>query len=147
MKIIIPMAGTGDRFVMKDYIDPKPLIEVNGKRIISYIYEMFDKNDEFVFICNETHLKTTKMGEIIKTMVPNSEIISIPNHKKGPIFTILDTDIDRIIKDDEEVFLSFFCFFLYFFCHILYKFLLLAVYCRQYSSYIFLQSSELFYIL
>jgi NDP-sugar pyrophosphorylase family protein len=103
MKIIIPMAGTGDRFVMKDYIDPKPLIEVNGKRIISYIYEMFDKNDEFVFICNETHLKTTKMGEIIKTMVPNSEIISIPNHKKGPIFTILDTDIDRIIKDDEEV--------------------------------------------
>jgi bifunctional N-acetylglucosamine-1-phosphate-uridyltransferase/glucosamine-1-phosphate-acetyltransferase GlmU-like protein len=36
-------------------------------------------------------------------MVPNSEIISIPNHKKGPIFTILDTDIDSIIKDDEEV--------------------------------------------
>jgi NDP-sugar pyrophosphorylase family protein len=103
MKIIIPMAGTGDRFVMKNYIDPKPLIEVNGKRIISYIYEMFDKNDEFVFICNETHLKTTKMREIIKTMVPNSEIISIPNHKKGPIFTILDTDIDSIIKDDEEV--------------------------------------------
>jgi choline kinase len=67
MKIIIPMAGTGDRFVMKNYIDPKPLIEVNGKRIISYIYEMFDKNDEFVFICNETHLKTTKMREIIKT--------------------------------------------------------------------------------
>jgi NDP-sugar pyrophosphorylase family protein len=103
MKIIIPMAGTGDRFVMKNYVDPKPLIEVNGKRIISYIYEMFDKNDEFVFICNETHLKTTKMREIIKTMVPNSEIISIPNHKKGPIFTILDTDINSIIKDDEEV--------------------------------------------
>ena len=54
MKIVIPMAGTGNRFVQKVYADPKPLIRVNGKRIIEYILDMFDvENDEFVFICND----------------------------------------------------------------------------------------------
>jgi choline kinase len=58
MKIIVPMAGFGDRFVKAGYQDPKPLIKVNGKRIIEYICEMFDiKNDDFVFICNEMHLQ------------------------------------------------------------------------------------------
>lgn len=104
MKIVIPMAGTGDRFVRAGYPDPKPLITVNGERIIEYIYQMFDPNeDEFVFICNETHLKTTKMRSILKTMVPNSQVLSIPNHKRGPIHTMMVTDINSYIKDDEEV--------------------------------------------
>jgi CTP:phosphocholine cytidylyltransferase-like protein len=29
MKVIIPMAGLGDRFISKGYVDPKPLIKVN----------------------------------------------------------------------------------------------------------------------
>jgi len=50
MKIIVPMAGTGNRFVQAGYEDPKPLIRINGKRIIEYILDMFSDNDEFVFI-------------------------------------------------------------------------------------------------
>ena len=51
MKIIVPMAGVGDRFIKAGYVDPKPLIEVNGKRIIEYIIEMFDiENDEFTIL-------------------------------------------------------------------------------------------------
>jgi len=102
MKIIIPMAGTGDRFVRAGYKNPKPLIEVHGERIIEYILQMFDKEDEIIFICNETHMKTTKIGSILKTISPNCNILTIPDHKKGPIFTILSTDLDYI-KDDEEV--------------------------------------------
>ncbi len=104
MKIIIPMAGTGDRFVRAGYKNPKPLIEVNGERIIEYILQMFNVDeDDIVFICNETHIQTTKMNSILKTLAPKSKVLTIPNHKKGPIFTMLSTDINSYINDDEEV--------------------------------------------
>jgi NDP-sugar pyrophosphorylase family protein len=101
------MAGTGDRFVKAGYTDPKPLIKVNGKRIIEYIVEMFDPNDDFVFICNETHLKTTEMESVILSLCPKAKIISIPNHKKGPVFTVLDSKVTDYLDDEEEVIITY----------------------------------------
>lgn len=107
MKVIIPMAGTGDRFVKKEYKDPKPLIEVNKKRIIKYICDMFDANDEIIFICNDTHLKNTNMQSVLKEIVPNSKIHSIPNHKQGPVFTLINADLNSFINDEEEVIICY----------------------------------------
>lgn len=102
------MAGTGDRFVKKGYTDPKPLIRVNGKRIIEYICDMFDKsNDEIIFICNDMHLKYTEMESILKSIVPNCKILSIPCHKKGAVFTVMSTDMESYINDDEEVIICY----------------------------------------
>lgn len=102
MKIVVPMAGTGDRFVRKGYADPKPLIRVNGKMIIQYVCEMFDaKNDDFIFICNEGHLQTTAMRDVLKSLVSKCEVICIPNHKKGPVFTM--ASIGHMMDDEEEV--------------------------------------------
>lgn len=105
MKIILPMAGTGNRFVQKGYDDPKPLIRVNGKRIIEYILDMFDADDEFVFICNDVHLQTTNMREILLSLKPNATIISMPQHKLGPVYTVQQA-YDHI-RDDEEVIVSY----------------------------------------
>jgi len=101
MKVLIPMAGTGNRFVQKGYIDPKPLIKVNNKRIIEYILEMFDKDDEIYFICNSNHLKETKMKEILLSLRPDAKVLEIDNHKKGPIYTIIP--FMELVKDDQEV--------------------------------------------
>ncbi len=104
MKIVIPMSGTGERFIRAGYKEPKPLITVNNERIIEYIYQMFDPNeDEFVFICNEGHINNTKMKSIIKTMVPNCQLFTIPNHKFGPIYTVYQTDFNSYIEDNEEI--------------------------------------------
>lgn len=103
MKVIVPMAGTGDRFVRAGYTDPKPLIKVNGERIIEYINKMFNPEDEIVFICNETHMRTTYMETILKNMVPGCKIFTIPDHKKGPIYTMLSTDLNSYLDDEEEV--------------------------------------------
>ena len=106
MKIILPMAGTGNRFVQKGYSDPKPLIRVNGKRIIEYIVDMFDReNDEFVFICNDVHLATTEMKSVLSGLVKNCEIISMPQHKLGPVYTVQQAY--DYIEDDEEVIVSY----------------------------------------
>jgi len=101
MKVLIPMAGRGDRFVDKGYKDPKPLIKVNGKMIIEYILEMFGDTDDITFICNDDHLRYTKMEEILKELSPKSSVVSLPNHKKGPIYTVMPF-LD-IVDDKEEV--------------------------------------------
>ena len=101
MRVLIPMAGRGDRFVAKGYKDPKPLIKVNDKMIIEYILDMFEDTDDITFICNETHLKNTDMEKVLKKLSPKSDVVSIPNHKKGPIYTLMPF-LD-MVEDDEEV--------------------------------------------
>lgn len=84
------MAGVGSRFVKGGFVSPKPLIMVDGRMIIEYVLSAFDaNNDEFVFICNEQHLQNTMMRNILKQLVTNCEIVSIPPHKLGPVYTIL----------------------------------------------------------
>jgi len=105
MKIIAPMAGTGQRFVDKGYTQPKPLIKVNGKRIIEYIVDMFSPEDDFVFICNEKHLKDTSMKFVLQDICPNSTIVSMPMHKYGPVYTV--QEVYNHIDDDEEVIVTY----------------------------------------
>jgi len=106
MKVIIPMAGYGQRFIDAGYQDPKPMIVVNGWQIIHYICSMFDRvNDDFVFICNEGHLSKTPMRTQLNGMVGKSRIIGIPAHKRGPVFTVID-HLD-LIDDEEEVIVSY----------------------------------------
>jgi NDP-sugar pyrophosphorylase family protein len=88
MKIIIPMAGTGNRFVEKGYTEPKPLIRINGKRLIEYVLEAYAPEDSFVFVCNEDHLKQTNMREVLSKLKPNATIVGIPGHKLGPVKTV-----------------------------------------------------------
>ena len=99
------MAGSGNRFVQCGYTDPKPLIRVNGKRIIEYILDMFHEDDDIIFICNEEHLKNTNMKEVLKTLRPDSEVVSMPVHKYGPVYTVQQV-YDKI-DDDEEVIVSY----------------------------------------
>jgi NDP-sugar pyrophosphorylase family protein len=105
MKVIIPMAGLGDRFILKGYKDPKPLIKVNNKRIIEYILEMFPNEDDYIFICNGEHIDNTNMSDILKSLKPNCKIVTIDKHKKGPVFTV--KSIFNLINDDDEIIISY----------------------------------------
>jgi NDP-sugar pyrophosphorylase family protein len=105
MKIIVPMAGSGNRFLEKGYRDPKPLIKVGGKKIIEYVIDMFSPNDEFIFICNELHKKFFDIDKSLKKIKPSSKVFSMPNHKLGPVYTVLP--FFQYIDDDEEVIISY----------------------------------------
>ncbi len=39
VNILIPMSGLGSRFTQAGYIDPKPLINVNGKPMIQAVVD------------------------------------------------------------------------------------------------------------
>lgn len=106
MNIIIPMAGSGERFVKAGYTDPKPLIKVGGRMIIEYVLDMFDKeNDNFLFICNKDHIEKTTMWYDLKKLVDYCEIMIIPPHKLGPVYTILE--VAHLIPAEEPCIIAY----------------------------------------
>jgi len=104
MKIIIPMAGQGQRFVDAGYTDPKPFIKVNGKMIIEYIVDMFDKeNDEFYFIISKKHLSPS-YREILLQLVKKYTLFVAPENNLGPVYSMLNAEYVKFIDDLESEF-------------------------------------------
>jgi len=108
MQIVIPMAGSGARFIAAGYKEPKPLITLtcDHRRILEHVLDMFQEpDDEFIFICNEDHLLETNMGDELYRLRPDSNIISIPPHKKGPVYTLQPAL--SFLRPDEPVIVAY----------------------------------------
>ena len=106
MHVIIPMSGIGKRFIDAGYTAPKPLIIIENKPIIQHVIELFSKDDNFTFICNDLHLKTTDMKKILVQIVPNCNIVEVSEkNRKGPVDAVLQASC--LINDDDEVIVSY----------------------------------------
>lgn len=105
IQLIIPMSGIGKRFIEAGYKDPKPLIEVDDYPIIKHVVDLFPGVTDITFICNEPHLKETQMEKVLKSLVPTCKIYSIPNHKKGPVYTV--SQIFDHIDDSKETIITY----------------------------------------
>lgn len=106
-QIIIPMSGQGSRFKNAGFKLPKPLIKVGGKPIIAHVIDLFPKETDFIFICNNDHLnnKNYKMKEMLSKYCPSGKILSIPSHKKGPIYAVLQ--IEKHIKLNKKTIVNY----------------------------------------
>ena len=82
------MSGMSSRFSAAGYTIPKYLIEVDGKKVIEHIVDLYPKDSDFVFIINEKHKEETDIVNILEKLVTKKEIVTIPRHKKGPVFSI-----------------------------------------------------------
>lgn len=106
MKIIIPLSGIGRRFLEAGYKDPKPLILVDGKPMIHHVIDLFPGETEFFFICNDQHLETTSMREVLLKKVPGAKIFSVPvTNRQGPVDAVMQ--IANSIDDNDEVIVSY----------------------------------------
>lgn len=100
------MSGIGRRFQEAGYKDPKPLIEVDGAPMIHHVIDLFPGESTYHFICNDEHLATTKMRDIILQKVPNAILHEVSVHnRKGPVDAVLQ--IAAHLRDDEEVIVSY----------------------------------------
>lgn len=88
-QVVVPMAGSGRRFRDAGYREPKPLIDVAGRPLIARLLEEFPRDWRFVFICSEEHLRTTRLGDVLREAAPGAEIVGIAPHKLGPVRTVL----------------------------------------------------------
>ena len=93
MQLVIPMSGFGERFRREGYKVPKPLIEIEGKPIISHVVDIFPKIEKVIFICNKEHINSKEftLRNTLKKLAPKSKIVEIDPHKKGPIYAVLQS--------------------------------------------------------
>jgi NDP-sugar pyrophosphorylase family protein len=105
VQLVIPMSGSGKRFLDAGYTTPKPLIEVDGKPIIAHVIDMFPGVDDVIFICNQEHIENTEMEAILKRYCPTGKIVTIPKHKKGPVYAV--AQIFNEIDEERPVIVSY----------------------------------------
>ena len=105
MKVVIPMSGMSRRFSVAGYKDPKYLLEIDGMTVIEHIVKLYPKDSEFVFIVNDKHKKETDVVEVLNRIAEDSTIITINQHKKGPVHTVLEAQ--KYIDDDEQVIINY----------------------------------------
>ena len=107
MNIVIPMSGTGSRFIEAGYKTIKPLINVFDKAIVKYIVEKFDFEDNFIFICRQEHLDNPKinLNNFLKTLAVNVKIHAVKNHKLGPVHSILE--VSKHLNQNEEIIINY----------------------------------------
>jgi NDP-sugar pyrophosphorylase family protein len=107
MQIVIPMSGTGQRFIDAGYTTPKPLIEVDGKPIIEHVVNLFPGEEDFIFICSQDHLDDPSLNleKRLKAIVPHSTVVGITAHKKGPVYAV--SKVFDLIEDDNEVIVNY----------------------------------------
>ena len=107
MKIIIPMSGFGERFRVAGYNVPKPLIQIDGKPIISHVVDMFPGESDFIFICNQNHLDNSAyhMAAVLRDLSPSGKVVGIPPHKLGPVHAI--NQIKNLLDPSEQVIVNY----------------------------------------
>ena len=106
IQLIIPMSGIGKRFVNAGYVNPKPLIQVDGKPIIEHVVNLFPGVTDITFICNGDHLMNTNMRAILEQIAPNCKIFEVPiNSCKGPVDTVYT--IKDYIDESRPVIVSY----------------------------------------
>lgn len=105
------MSGMSSRFTQSGYTIPKYLVKVDGKPIIKHIIDLYPKNSEFIFILNSIHRETTDIVNLLDWYVENKKILTIPVHKKGPVYTV--SQVFNYINDDEPVIINYCDFSMY----------------------------------
>ena len=105
MQIVIPMSGLGSRFVQAGYSDIKPLIQVDGKLIIEYVIKLFPGETNFLFICNNDHLKSTPLRAVLKRLMPSGQVVGVQHYKKGPVWAVLEAK--EYLRDNEPVIVNY----------------------------------------
>lgn len=102
LNIVIPMAGAGSRFAKEGYLQPKPLIPINGIPMIQVVINNLRprKPHRFIFICQQTHISNYQLGDKLLSWAPGCEIIGLNGLTEGAACTVLAAR-DLINGEDE----------------------------------------------
>lgn len=131
MKIVVPMAGKGSRFLdiansNPEYKKPKPLILIKGKPMVVWAIESLPfvdlkirpaktkfrvKPDDLIFICRQDHQDEFKIATHLKKLFGDEiKIILLDQITRGALETVLkarnyiNSDEDFIASDSDHFF-------------------------------------------
>lgn len=120
MKIVIPTAGKGSRFLdaadlNPEYKKPKPLINVKGKPMVVWAIDSLSKfkvnPGNLIFICRQDQEDEFKISKSLKDLFGDQiKIVFIDQITRGAAETVLkakefiNTDEDIVISDSDHYF-------------------------------------------
>ena len=89
-QLVIPMSGSGQRFLDKGYKVPKPLIPIDGKPLVAHVLDMYPNWEDVLFIVNSEHLSDESLDfrGVLNNLRPNGKIFPVSPHTKGPGWAI-----------------------------------------------------------
>lgn len=101
LNIVVPMAGRGSRFSDAGYTDPKPLINIHGKRMIEVVINNLIPKCEhrFIFVCQEEHVNAYNLDAIFSKACKKYVIVTINEITDGAAITVLKA---RKFFDNED---------------------------------------------
>jgi bifunctional N-acetylglucosamine-1-phosphate-uridyltransferase/glucosamine-1-phosphate-acetyltransferase GlmU-like protein len=85
--LILPMAGAGSRFSIKNYKNPKPLIDINGLPMVIQAVNCLPTTTNKIFICLQEHLDKYKINDTINSFYDNTKIYGINKITEGQACT------------------------------------------------------------
>lgn len=106
LNIVVPMAGRGSRFSDAGYELPKPLIDVHGYPMISWVIENIRPKTEhkFIFICQDEHIEQFSLDKLLPDLAGNTEVIGIRSVTEGAACTVLLAE--DIINNDSALMIA-----------------------------------------
>lgn len=106
LNIVVPMAGAGSRFTKAGYVDPKPLINVNGIPMIKLVIQNLRPlvPHRFIFICQKSHLERYSLSQNLSKWSPGCTVISIDGITEGAACTVLKAR--EFIDNDDALMIA-----------------------------------------
>ena len=88
LKLIMPMAGNGQRFFDAGYNRPKPLIDIKGKPMFKRVIDNLGMDVDPVCIVRQDHVTDYEIDKRIIEHQPNAKIIITPGLTEGAACTV-----------------------------------------------------------
>src|SRR5262245_53917411 len=91
IRILLPMAGQGRRFVDCGYPMRKPLVPVHGVPLIELVVAnlRISRPHRFIFLVLRDHLVRWNAGEVLRRMSPGATVIPVERVTEGAACTAL----------------------------------------------------------
>lgn len=104
MKILVLMAGRGQRFIDAGYNLPKPLININGKPMIQHVIENIGIEAEYIFLTLKEHCDKYMLRYILPLICDKNpcKIIEVDQITEGAACTALLAK-DNLLGFEEEL--------------------------------------------
>jgi len=90
MKLVLPMAGNGQRFFDEGYHVPKPIIDIKGKPMFQHVVENIGLTDDIICVVRKDHVVDYNIDSHIRTLYPDAEIKVLDQETEGAACTVME---------------------------------------------------------
>lgn len=90
MKLILPMAGNGQRFFDEGYLSIKPLIDIKGAPMFKRVVENIGLTEDIICVVRQDHVDEHRIDYFIKREYPQATIHILKNETEGAACTVME---------------------------------------------------------